>query len=182
MRGEEVQAIGLAGGMDRDGLLILPGTHSKHLTYRGGSFIGFSTYMTGELFGLLAGHSILAGSVRKGEGNAEADRAFRDGVREGLAGELTRKLFTVRVRDIVDKQDAGVNYQYLSGLLIGEELKLLGRREGPVYLAASGPLLDRYRMALAEVVPSDRLIIFGEEVFDRAVLSAHLKLLAYYAH
>ena len=182
MRGEEVQAIGLANQMDHDGLLILPGTHSKHLVYRGGSFTGFATYMTGELFGLLTEHSILAGSVRAGGWNTGAERAFRDGVHQGLAGELSRKLFTVRVRDIVDGWDRFNNYQYLSGLVIGEELKSLRQREGAVYLAASGPLLDRYRVALEEVVPTERLVIFDGEVFDRAVLSAHLKILAYYAN
>ena len=182
MRGEEVQAIGLADRMDRDGLLILPGTHSKHLLFRRGSFTAFSTYMTGELFGLLAEHSILAGSVRAGEWNMGAERAFRDGVHQGLAGELSRKLFTVRVRDIVDGRDSFDNYQYLSGLLIGEELQSVGQREDAVYLGASGPLLARYRSALEEVVSPAQLVIFEEEVFDRAVLSAHLKLLAYYAN
>lgn len=61
MRGEEVQIFGamrLAGLAD--GLFVLPGTHSKWAVVRGGRVIGFSTFMTGEVYGLFAQHSILA--------------------------------------------------------------------------------------------------------------------------
>ncbi len=45
MRGEETQLIGLrlAGALPRDGTAILPGTHSKHVTLRGGAVVGFRT-------------------------------------------------------------------------------------------------------------------------------------------
>ena len=61
MRGEEVQIFGamrLAGLADS--MYVLPGTHSKWATVRGGKITGFRTFMTGEVYGLFAQHSILA--------------------------------------------------------------------------------------------------------------------------
>ena len=56
MRGEEVQAIGLEEQLrpHGDGVLLLPGTHSKHLTYRKEAFTALQTFMTGELFEVLS--------------------------------------------------------------------------------------------------------------------------------
>ena len=55
LRGEETEVLGLAAGgalapFREQALLVLPGTHSKHVRIEAGSITGFSTYMTGELF------------------------------------------------------------------------------------------------------------------------------------
>src|SRR3982751_6789588 len=62
MRGEEVQLLGAitAGLVDADALVCHPGTHNKWALLRGRRIISFRTVMTGELFSLLKGHSILA--------------------------------------------------------------------------------------------------------------------------
>ena len=52
MRGEEVQIFGAMrlSGL-AEGLFVLPGTHSKWATVRGGRVVGFRTFMTGEIYG-----------------------------------------------------------------------------------------------------------------------------------
>jgi 2-dehydro-3-deoxygalactonokinase len=56
--------VGLVDGAPQfDGVAILPGTHSKWVTISGGSIVGFQTFLTGELFDLLAHHSFLRHSV-----------------------------------------------------------------------------------------------------------------------
>ena len=86
MRGEEVQIFGamrLAGLAD--GLFVLPGTHSKWATVRGGKVTGFRTFMTGEVYGLFAQHSILARTL---DANAPLDEAaFRRGVARAGDGD-----------------------------------------------------------------------------------------------
>ena len=79
MRGEEVQLLGaVAGWMSPpDALLVQPGTHCKWATMAGGRITGFTTAMTGELFALLRGHSLLAGSLT-------AEVTDGDAFREGL--------------------------------------------------------------------------------------------------
>ncbi|MGB3801294.1 MAG: 2-dehydro-3-deoxygalactonokinase [Lewinella sp.] len=181
MRGEEVQAIGLAGEMKEDGLLILPGTHAKHLIYRNGTFTDFTTYMTGELFELLSLHSILSGSVAPGTFDDGEREAFLEGVDAGQMGRLTGSLFGVRVRDVVDHLAPSANYNYLSGLVIGEELRHLPADNGRIYLAATGATHERYRLALERLVLKDRLTVFHEPVVERALLSAHYKLLLQHA-
>lgn len=55
MRGEETEAVGaLERIADRDGeiLLVMPGTHCKWVRVSRGIIASFTTYMTGELFGV----------------------------------------------------------------------------------------------------------------------------------
>ena len=67
MRGEETQAIGFEDYLKpfNESILILPGTHSKHLEYKNGNFIDLKSFMTGELFEILSLKSILSNSVTK---------------------------------------------------------------------------------------------------------------------
>jgi len=68
MRGEETEIIGLmseaslASQRNRS-LLILPGTHSKHVWIEDQSVVEFRTFMTGELFEVLGQQSLLKASV-----------------------------------------------------------------------------------------------------------------------
>ena len=64
MRGEEIQVFGAAAVLGlRDAMMVLPGTHSKWVNLESGAILGFNTFMTGEFYGLLAQHSILAKSL-----------------------------------------------------------------------------------------------------------------------
>src|SRR3954452_1066551 len=59
MRGEETQIAGfLSERPDYDGVVRLPGTHTKWVRIHDGEIIRFQTFMTGELFELLRAHSV----------------------------------------------------------------------------------------------------------------------------
>ncbi|HWK47696.1 MAG TPA: 2-dehydro-3-deoxygalactonokinase [Stellaceae bacterium] len=142
MRGEEVQIIG-AGALDRatDGIHLLPGTHSKWAILREGRIAWFTTFMTGELFTLLRRHSILgrlmvdAPAIDPAALNPTAldpaaldGASFARGVAFGLStddadGGLLRRLFSVRTLGLFDEVPATGLADYLSGLLIGCELR-----------------------------------------------------------
>ena len=83
MRGEEVQLLGAyaAGTIGPDALVCHPGTHNKWARLEGGRIARFTTVMTGELFNLLKGHSILADLL---SGPVSPGEAFEAGVRRGL--------------------------------------------------------------------------------------------------
>jgi 2-dehydro-3-deoxygalactonokinase len=152
MRGEETQLVGCglgAGDATQAGeqVFIFPGTHSKHVVVREGRVIAFRTYMTGEFFELLSKKSILAGDVEAGgaAGPSGASKTsqvgniairFEEGVREGAGGNLLHGTFLVRTNRLLRGISKEENYTYLSGLLIGAELKeLIGggwEREEPV--------------------------------------------------
>ncbi|MCC7276080.1 MAG: 2-dehydro-3-deoxygalactonokinase, partial [Alphaproteobacteria bacterium] len=60
MRGEECQifgAVALLGAAS--GRFLLPGTHSKLVDVEDGRIVAFRTFMTGEVFAALRGHTIL---------------------------------------------------------------------------------------------------------------------------
>jgi 2-dehydro-3-deoxygalactonokinase len=151
MRGEEVQIFGalrLAGLSD--GLFVLPGTHSKWATVREGRVMGFRTFMTGEVYGLFVQHSILARTLDAAAPLDEA--AFLRGVEQAGRGEdLLHDAFGVRALGLFGRLSPAQSASYLSGLLIGEELR---RQElppgGEVIVIGAPALVERYALALGE--------------------------------
>jgi 2-dehydro-3-deoxygalactonokinase len=147
MRGEEVQifgAIRLTG--IADGLFVLPGTHNKWTTVRDGRVTGFRTYMTGEFYGLLSRHSILA---RTTEADAPLDEMmFLQGVtRAGDGQGLLHNAFGARALALFERLSPSQSASYLSGLLIGEELRTQPLRQEVVLIGAPA-LTVRYTLAL----------------------------------
>ncbi|TMJ26903.1 MAG: 2-dehydro-3-deoxygalactonokinase [Alphaproteobacteria bacterium] len=151
MRGEEVQIFGalrLAGLSD--GLFVLPGTHSKWATVRGGRVVGFRTFMTGEVYGLFAQHSILARTL---ELDAPLDEsAFLRGVARAANGEgLLHNAFGVRALALFGRLSPAPSASYLSGLLIGEELQQQKLPAGSEVIAiGASTLTARYGLALKQ--------------------------------
>jgi 2-dehydro-3-deoxygalactonokinase len=180
MRGEEIQALGLLEimGKSKDGVLLLPGTHSKHLTFKNGQFTDFTSFMTGELFEIISQKSILANSVAPGEWNARTGDCFREGVLTGYNSGFSSNLFAIRAGQILRQTDAKDNFYQLSGLLIGDELAHLPEEKSKeIYLAGSGPLLRLYRYALEILGNGDRLTVFDEKILGEALLSGQREIL-----
>lgn len=146
MRGEETQIAGfLAQRPGFEGGLILPGTHSKHVQIRAGQVVRFATHMTGELFALLSGHSVLRHSMGA-EGHDEA--AFVAGVESGLAGQVPERLFSIRAEGLLANVPPAAARARLSGMLIGAELACLPEAADYV-LIGSGALTALYARAMA---------------------------------
>ena len=155
MRGEETQLMGalaLRHDLAIHSNWILPGTHSKWASVRDGAVVDFCTLMTGELFALIRQHSILCA----GPGDAAADAdAFERGViaarDSGAAGAFSR-LFSARALMLDGGLEQPSVPEYLSGLLIGEELRssLASNRfdhEAPFQLIGDAALCARYCQA-----------------------------------
>ena len=149
LRGEETQIVGaLDGEPGFAGLAILPGTHSKWAKIEKGAVAGFHTFMSGELFDLLARTSFLRHSVADPHaagdvsGSADFGLAVERTAKEGVPFLAT--LFSVRVRQLLADAKPADNLAYLSGLIIGGEiaaaaaLGALGRTTPIRIIAASG--------------------------------------------
>lgn len=152
MRGEEVQILGAVDrlGVDR-ATLCLPGTHSKWARVREGRVAGFATHLTGEAFEALRRHTILGRTI---EHAAWDDAAFLSGVdRSGAAGGLLHHLFGVRAAGLFGELPPDRAGAFLSGLLIGHELRAetgtLGR--DPVFLIGEPGLVRLYAEALRQL-------------------------------
>ena len=83
---------------------------------------GFRTFMTGELYALLSQHSILARTLDTSAPLDEA--AFLQGVTQADNGQgLLHNAFGARTLALFDRMPARELASYLSGILIGEELR-----------------------------------------------------------
>ncbi len=131
MRGEETQIFGLDL---QDALVILPGTHSKWTSVRGGAIDWFATFMTGEVYDVLKRHSIL-GRMMEEQRQDGIPAGFAEGLREALSGVsgTLQSFFSTRTRALFGELTPQAAPGYLSGLLIGSEI-----REGRVALQARG--------------------------------------------
>jgi 2-dehydro-3-deoxygalactonokinase len=153
MRGEEIQLAGALQDSHTEQVVIFPGTHSKHVHIAGGQIQKISTYMTGEFFELLSQKSILAGSVEQDRGVAagSSNEAFCKGVEAGRDHSLLHSGFMVRINQLFGLLSKAENYYYLSGLLIGTEMKELAGNHLPVTIVADRDLRTWYALA-AEVL------------------------------
>jgi 2-dehydro-3-deoxygalactonokinase len=147
MRGEETQALGAGIA---DGVVVLPGTHSKWVRLEGGRITWFATFMTGEVFAVLSRHSILG---RLMEGESQDEPAFERGLARGRAerGALLHDLFSVRTLGLFGAIPPSGLRDYLSGMLIGTEIDAAMRQAGeaPLIIIGAPALATRYRRALA---------------------------------
>jgi len=150
MRGEEVQIFGaLQLAKQGSATLVLPGTHSKWVQVHSGRVTEFSTCMTGEIFALLSQHSILAKTLDL-NGAFDADTFLQGIAHSQQANSLLHSLFAVRTLGLFNRLPAGALPSYLSGLLIGEELRsqAVSNAAGPVIVIGSDALTLRYTLAL----------------------------------
>jgi 2-dehydro-3-deoxygalactonokinase len=120
MRGEETQLVGLTELLPGDAV-VLPGTHSKWVSVVDRVVQSFDTYMTGEVFALLAAQSILSEFATVGEPHPEA---FARGVDAAVAqsADLLGAAFSARALVLAGQLAPEQVRDYLSGLVIGCEL------------------------------------------------------------
>lgn len=149
MRGEEVQIFGAMAltGL-HDGLFVLPGTHNKWARVKNGKVSGFRTFMTGEFYALLSQHSILARTLDPSAALDEA--AFLQGVTQSDNGQgLLHNAFGARTLALFDRMPTRELSSYLSGILIGEELRTQSIHAAvDVVLIGAPALTQRYLLAL----------------------------------
>ena len=150
MRGEEVQLIGLAQLQKQTHFkAMLPGTHNKHVSFQDGKVQAFSSYLTGELFSVISEHMLIGKGLDKSQlGHHHA--AFLKGVDDGRSTEqLTSTLFQAWTHRLFKHLRDEEILDYLSGLLIGNELKALDC--DLYYLVGGAKLCQRYEQACQHI-------------------------------
>ncbi|MCU0907916.1 MAG: 2-dehydro-3-deoxygalactonokinase [Rhodobacteraceae bacterium] len=152
MRGEETQIAGaLAARPGFDGVLCLPGSHTKWAHVSAAEVVSFQTCMTGEVFAALTGHTVLRHTVAT---DGHDDAAFAAAVDDALSqpARLTANLFGLRASALLDGLSPVTARSRLSGWLIGMELAAscpwwLGQ---PILILGAAALSDLYQRALAQ--------------------------------
>jgi len=148
MRGEEVQILGALSRLGPGAHMVcLPGTHSKWVEVTNGRIARFTTHMTGEAFAVFKAHSILGRMMKDG---ATDVTAFEDGVRRSAdAGGLLHHLFGVRARGLFGELTETASASYLSGILVGHEIRSARGGWSLVHLLCSVQLAEIYGLAFA---------------------------------
>lgn len=162
MRGEETQLLGLVsglvGGGVETGLVCLPGTHSKWVDFGNNRVRQFATFMSGEIFAILAQHSILSLTMATADADdqqvAADDPVFLSAVEQAIEtpAQVSNQLFAARASALLGFGAASQNTAKLSGALIGLEIAGAQSRFGAfdnVHLVGSGNLGALYAHALA---------------------------------
>ena len=168
MRGEETQIAGwLARNPGWDGVLCLPGSHTKWAEVSAGEIVSFRTFMTGELFAALSNHTVLRHTIGEGWDHS----AFAEAVSDSMARPeaMAARLFALRAGALLTGLSPGAAAARLSGLLIGAELAAarpywLGQQ---IAVVGEARLAARYRAALTaqglapEVGTADEMTLAG---------------------
>ena len=175
MRGEETQLIGCSDAEGKeDRLFIFPGTHSKHIIVKQGKVMDFNTFMTGEFFELLSKKSILSHAVEESRDISDRGHVenFEKGIADGFHLNILHSSFLVRTNDLFYKLTKQQNYFYLSGLLIGTELKELASGKMPLTVVSDPWLTKLYSIAL------QKLGVHGVRYCDagEALVAGHCKM------
>ncbi len=181
MRGEETELIGIFADAARrplaaNSIVVLPGTHSKHVRLRAGRIVDFTTHLTGELYGLLCRDSTLeipADSVFD-------PTAFVAGVQASKTQGLSAALFQTRARAVLGLLPGQHRRAFLSGALIGAEIATLaGTDVSHLVLAAGDPLASQYGLALGELLPHVILVRISPVELAAATVAGHAMILSY---
>jgi 2-dehydro-3-deoxygalactonokinase len=148
MRGEETAAMGMLDACAGKGLVCFPGTHSKWIQLSDRKLVSFTTCMTGELYSALRKCTILERTMSE---TAEVDdTAFSAGVaRSADSGGLLHHLFGVRTLALMGQLSEDASSSYLSGLLIGHEVRAAMPRGEKVHLVGAAHLCSLYAQAIA---------------------------------
>lgn len=178
MRGEEVQLLGLSHLIQTASYIcLLPGTHSKHIRIKDKKVVDFQTFMTGECFDLLSKKSMLKNSVITGTSFEKAQQdSFKKGLLITQQTNLLNSLFSVRTNALLKNVTGENNYHYLSGLLIGQELKALQGFKGQLLLNCSNNLATVYKFALKTLQLDHQLTLVTKEDMAQCIPLAHAKL------
>jgi 2-dehydro-3-deoxygalactonokinase len=182
MRGEETQLAGCfhSGEDPEEQFFIFPGTHSKHVLVEKQKAVSVKTYMTGEFFEVLSKKTILSVSIEKGAGlQYEKNRqSFEKGISDSMQYNLLHSSFLVRTNQLFNKFTKQENYYYLSGLLIGTEMKELMNESHAAITLVSNVMLSPYYETVFKVLNRKKADLKIQNA-DEAVVRGQFKILTY---
>ncbi|MBB5190490.1 2-dehydro-3-deoxygalactonokinase [Silvimonas terrae] len=172
MRGEETQLLG-AHAMQPAQYYLLPGTHCKWVQMQADKVMDFQTVITGELHHVLLKHSLLGAGL---PAQIADPGAFALGLETGLNdSHILGRLFQGRAARVLGRLPASAVADWLSGLLIGNEVGQMQQQWGiqrtePLVIVGSPALAQRYQQALAATGLSSTLVD-GDTAFQTGIRS-----------
>jgi len=165
MRGQETLLLG--SGL-RDGLVLLPGTHSKWATLKHGRITSFRTAITGELHSVLLEHTML-GKLADVGGTPDPEPFSRGVLRSLQDPAVIMTMFSARSDVLLGSLAPSDVRDYLSGLLIGAEIAAMKPDNVPLTVIGGIAQAERYRAAL-ELAGVKRIsVVDGDDAAARGL-------------
>ena len=143
MRGEEVEAFGLAGqvGLSGPAVIILPGSHTKFVQLDEHNCItGSVTSIAGELLSAITHNTLIANAVSKSFAQALEPEPFIAGAKYAQRVGLSRASFQVRLLDLFAELSTNQKANFLLGAVLTQDLAALDNSEA-LNISASMPLV-----------------------------------------
>lgn len=176
IRGEETQIAGLlAQEPDFEGVVCLPGAHTKWVRVADGRIVAFRTAMTGEIFALLSQRSVLRYDLDEDWDEGIFAAAVADA--EAAPEKAPLALFSVRARHLLMDSIRGECRARLSGALIGAELAALAdfRQAAAVRIVGAPGIAANYAKALG-VVGQGAILHDGADMMRGGLVAARRDL------
>jgi len=185
MRGEETLLAGCFHDDlidQKEQLFIFPGTHSKHIIVKNGKALTVKTYMTGEFFELFSKKSILSDSVEQSNSLLLKNlQSFEKGILNSVQLNLLHSCFLVRTNHLFNKFTKQENYYYLSGLIIGTEMKELVNENYSIITLVSDPMLTSYYKAAFNILNKGKAVLEIQNA-DNALVQGQFKIFTRLPH
>lgn len=183
MRGEETQISGfLSNEKDFDGILCMPGTHTKWVSISENTLQNFQTTMTGEMFALISKQSVLRHSLGENtsrDSSAWDQRIFNSTIEETRTSpnHAITRLFEIRAASLLSDQTSAQANSRLSGLLIGAEVNATKSlwQEKQVIIIGDPTLSALYECALLSFGCDTKTADYGD-LSLAGLKAAHAKL------
>jgi 2-dehydro-3-deoxygalactonokinase len=162
MRGEETQIVG--AGVE-EGLIVLPGTHSKWVRVKAGRIAAFKSCFTGEMNALVREQSTI-GKALSSPPSVAHEAAIERGVKRALeTSDWLHQLFLFRARVVSGANDEAEVSSEFSAWLIASEFQQMrsgGFQDSRLTLIATEALAGWYGH-VARVIGVECLLKSGDE-------------------
>ena len=134
--------------------------------------------MTREVFETISNFTILKYSIVKEELNEKCILTFRNGVQLAKEGDnILNSLFKVRTNVLFKIQSQAENYYFLSGIIIGEEVKdLLHKFCDKIMVAAGNELELLYQEAFKTFGLFEKVTFVDQIEVDLSVVKGQYRI------
>ena len=166
MRGEETEVMGVIDPKYGECVYVLPGSHSKIIKVdEKGQIVDFSTMLTGEMIGALAGQTILRDAVDLSL--SELDREYLlMGYDYSTKEGINKALFKVRVLKSFMGCDKKQVYSFFLGVVLSSEINCIIESDIPTVVIGGKAQI---KTAMGEILAKrdgKRVILLDEETVN----------------
>ncbi len=173
MRGEETEVMGIYEPNGEKTLYVLPGSHSKHISFDGeGRIVAFRTMLTGELFAAVMQNTILRDSADFDHAVLK-EEALLQGYEYCRTHGINEALFKVRILKNLFGKTKEECYSFLLGTVLCDEVRaILASEETHVTLGGQKQHKEALAIILRKYADKRVTVLSDEKVKASTALGA----------